>query len=36
MLYADPTGLDLSGSITRAEAGAQLYSVLRGTGIVTE
>ena len=36
MLYADPAGLDLSGSITRAEAGAQLYSVLRGTGIITE
>ena len=36
LFYADPAGLDLDGSITRAEAGAQLYSVLRGTGIITE
>lgn len=30
LLYADPAGLDLTGGITREEAGAQLYRVLAG------
>lgn len=36
LLYADPSGLELGGPITRGEAGAQLYNVLRGLGIITE